>query len=313
MNRLTQFIFWLGIFIITSFCFVSIKAIASPWLPDEGRYLYISSGYIFDKTSIKTLKQESKIYYALEQDIVYLERKKKDYESDKNLTSEAKANRAKKIDDQIKNIRRIKDYFSNYYTRRTISQSVEYGVNPFYSFGAKVISQEKVNFLGHSRSNIGAALFQKIKLKQTDKYIASLQPLISIERDIYSLERASAELRLLLGKTKKHRFGKAFDTIEIAPGISKGAFECKIDYTTGLELKNGTILMLQTYNSFRPKANKVYRQTSLEQFSIAKPLELENHTNSKKVTLQLGYFKELSISARKTISSGFQLSLWVEV
>jgi hypothetical protein len=287
---------------------------ASPWLPDEGRYIYIGSSYITGKASEKVSQKESKLYYQLEQDAVYLEKEKSKYLSDKNLTDQARANRIKEINDRIKNIKRLQDNFLNYYPKRTISHSIEYGVSRNYSFGAKITSNHKLNFLGHSRDNTGVALFQKIKLKQTDRYIVSLQPLVSVEREgVHSTEKVSGELRLLLGESKKHKLGKTFNTIEIAPGIARTTLQYSLNYTTGIEIKSGILLMLQTYNSFRPKVHKIYKQTSLEQFSIAKPIEIGNSANPCKVTLQLGYFQEFSVSARKSIASGIQFSIWAEI
>lgn len=288
-------------------------ASASPWLPSEGEYVFISSAYIADKTSIKHLKTESKAHYTIEQEIKALEADKHKYLDNTNLTPEAIANRMKAIDGRIQNLRNLQSRFSSYYPRRTLSQSLEYGINDRYSLNFKGFSQLKKNFIGKERSNIGFEAGLKIKLKQAEKYIVSMQPSVGIHRNGVGGDHMIGEVRLLLGRSTKHKMGKAFNTMEIAPGFAGKLFECHMDYTTGIETKRGTILTLQTYNSFRPKAHKIYKQTSLEQFSIAKPIMISNYDRLNKVTLQVGYFHEFSISARKAIISGVQFSIWMQI
>lgn len=287
-------------------------ASASPWLPEEGEYILISSGYIADKTSEKRLNAESKAYYTIEQEIQAMEAGRSQYSSSDKLTQEAVANRMNAIDGKIQNLRKLQSCASNYYPLRTLSQSIEYGINDKYSINFKAFSQLKENFVGMELSDTGFAIEPKIKLKQSEKYIISVQPAIGVNRDGLGKDYILGEMRLLFGRATKHKLGKAFNTLEIAPGFARKSFECHMDYTTGIETKSGMILTLQTYNSFRPKASKIYKQTSLEQLSIAKPIMISYDSHSK-ITLQVGYFHEFSISARKAITSGVQFSIWVQI
>jgi hypothetical protein len=194
-----------------------------------------------------------------------------------------------------------------------MSQSVEYGVNTNYSVFIKALLQKQKSFAKHVRSNFGFELATKIKIKQTAKYIVSLQPTMTIYQRFAAEDEVSGALGLLLGSAGKYKFGKTFHAVEFMPAISKNAWQCNLQYTSGIETQHGTVLMLQTDNSFRPKANKLYRQTSIERLSIAKPVHISNHAQHITMTLQLGYFNELSVSARRSLTSGVQCAIWIQI
>ncbi len=302
-----------GMTVIVTILTITSTALASPWLPQKNQYQYITSAYFMDKKSIKTLKKESKVYYVAEQEIFALESTKEEYKNDPNLTKEAVQNRITEIDGRVKNLRRIQSYFSDYYSKTTASQYVEYGISDNSSMGAKVFYQTKGDFAGRHRDNIGFELFQKFKVWQNDKYTVSFQPLVGMHRDIFNNENIYGELWILGGKTKITKFGKTFDIVAIGAGASRQSPQYKAYYTKGLEMDNGIMLLLQTYNSFKPKVHKIYKQTSLEQFSVAKPAVVSIFSVQSKITMQIGYFQEFSISAKKSIGSGVQLSIWVEI
>ncbi|MES2214606.1 MAG: hypothetical protein V4485_01105 [Pseudomonadota bacterium] len=291
----------------------SLGPLASPWLPEVGQYTYITNFNFVDSVTIQRLKVESRTYYAFEQDILFLYGRRYEYENDDKLTPEAKAHRVQKVDEQILNTRRKQANVRKDYPLRFISQSVEYGICENHSLALKVISQMQNKFIHSSRENLGFELSHKTKLFETNKYIISLQPMFAAYKNSSSIDDVSGSLALLVGRTEKTKFGKTLNLASLAPGLSKDSWYFNIDYTTGLETKNGALILLQTYNRFRPKASKLYNQTSTEQFSLAKSLYLGSSANPVKATVQIGYFNELSIRAQRSLASGVQFAIWLQL
>lgn len=288
--------------------------LASPWLPEKGRFKVSSSVYITDDAALKAFKNESEVSAVIiNAEITRLNQERYAFNNDPKLTDEAKANRNRMIDQEIYNLETDQSYMRSHYPKRQFSQMLEYGVNDKYSLGFKVISTDEVNFLNKHRTYDWFQLFQKIKIYQNAKYMFSVQPAIMVYKSPGCSDDFAAEMRFLFGKVKKHKWGKTFNNIEFAHGVTGGSQIFDLNYTTALESKRGNILMFQSFNHFQPKADKIYQKTTLEQISIAKPFIIDNYGASKKVTLQAGYFYEFSISAAKLINRGLLISLWLEM
>jgi hypothetical protein len=288
--------------------------LASPWLPEKGKFKVSSSIYITDDHALKSFQQESKVRAVIiNAAIARLNQERYVFNHDPKLTAEAKANRNQMIDQEIKNLKTDQSYMRLYYPKRQFSQMLEYGVNDKYSLGFKVISVDEVNFITKHRTYDWFQLFQKIKIYQNVKYMFSVQPSIMIYKSPGCVDDIAAEMRFLFGKVKKCKWGKTFNNIEFAHGVAGGSQVFDLNYTTALESKRGNILMFQSFNHFQPKANKMYQKTTLEQISIAKPFIIDNYGASKKITLQAGYFYEFSISAAKLMNRGLLIALWLEI
>lgn len=287
---------------------------ASPWLPKKGEYKSTGYLYITDKPTLKAFADESQAHdLFFNKKIALLERAKYTFNNDSRLTAEAKANRIIMIDQEIHNLKTDQSYMRKYYPKRQYSQMLEYGVSDKYSIGFKVISTDEKSFNNRYRNYNWAQLFQKIKIYQNAKYMLSVQPSMMIYKSPGHLDDFAAEMRFLVGKVTKHKLGKVFNNVEIAHGVASGSQTVDLNYTTALETKRGNIIMLQSFNHFQPKADKIYQSTTLDQISIAKPFIIDNYGAQKKITLQVGYFNEFSIRVRKIINRGLLVSIWAEM
>lgn len=288
--------------------------VASPWLPKKGEFKSTSSIYITDKPTLKAFAKESQVISVkINREIALLEQEKYIFSKDPRLTPEAKANRITMNNQKIHNLKMYQSYMRKYYPKRQYSQSLEYGVSDKYSLGFKIISTDERDFNNEHRSYDWFQLSQKIKIYQNAKYMISVQPSMMIYKSLDSMDDFAAEMRFLMGRVTKHKLGKVFNNVEIAHGVASGSQTIDLNYTIALETKRGNIIMLQSFNHFQPKADKFYQNTTLDQISIAKPVIMDNYGASKKFTLQVGYFNECSISARKIINRGLLVSIWAEM
>ncbi len=288
-------------------------AFASPWLPKKGEYKSTSSLYITDKSDLKAFAGESEKYYRKMAKINNCNQEKYIVNKNKLLTAEAKANRIRELDQKIHNAQEDQKYLRKYYPKRQYLQELEYGVSDKYSLGFKVISTDEINFNNNHRMYNWFQLSQKIKIYQNAKYMISVQPAMMIYKSPNCEDDFAAEVRFLIGKITKHKLGKVFNNVEVAHGIAGGSQTVDLNYTSGLETKRGNIIMLQSFNHFQTEANNIYKNTALNQISIAKPFVIDNYGAQKKITLQVGYFNEVSISARRVINRGLLVSIWAKM
>lgn len=289
------------------------NAYASPWLPEEGRFQYIIDFHTANTSSNKESIKNSKHYYLLEREIHELENLRTEYNNSKGLTNEAKNNRNIEINQKIHNIRRIQSFTEGYYPTKLLGQSIEYGVSNNVSLFCKIFNQTKRNFVGSQKKYSGFEIGPKFRIKKWGRNILSIQPTFGIHYKPGIKDQKFGQIKFLFGKYKYTTLGKTFDAIEIAPTLSKSSWECAIDYTTGLERENGLILMIQSSNKLRPKANKLYQKTSSLQFGVAKGILLSNDIKQNKITLQIGYLREFSVSARRSLMSGVKIAAWINI
>lgn len=291
-----------------------ITVFADPWLPEKGRYKFCGSAYIASNAKYESLSEESKQYYYLEKFIVQLYDVRSNYQKDNNLTEQAKAHRIQDIDQIIASSKAEQRKLIKYYPKRIFSQRIEYGITERNSLGLNLIEGPEKTYIGRKRHFTGVQILHKTSLYRTQKRILSVQPSITIYQREHDKEgEFYAELRFLSGKVTKSKLGKTFHNIEISPAWSKDSLSFNLDYTVGLEGNSNIIFMLQSFNSFEPRATIVYKQRVINQISVAKPLLLDSICSNTKLTLQVGYFNEQSISARRSINEGMLVSLWLEI
>lgn len=287
---------------------------ADPWLPGEGKYKFCSSLYISSDKSYRSLNNESKTYYDMDLLIYRLNKIRDFYQNDPRLTSEAKIHRLQDIDQNIEQVKLAQSKSIKYHPRRIFSEMIEYGISDKHSAGLVLIHGPEKNYRGRKRSFTGMQIFQKTRLYSTRKRILSIQPSLTIyQREDDKEGEEYVELRFLGGKVTKSKIGKVFHNIEIAPGWSKNALSFNLDYTIGLETKRNIIFMFQSFNFFEPRGTKIYNQRVISQISVAKPFFVDSVSGAKKITLQVGYFHEHSISAKRSINEGMLASLWLEI
>jgi hypothetical protein len=302
-----------GKYLILILNFYIHSTLASPWLPREGQFIHSISTDIIDQGALKLLQQESLLYYAIEQKIALVEQSKMRYLNDPNLTQEALEHRLKEVSDIKQNLKQIQGEYPSFYATKTTVQSLEYGASDKYSLSFKAISQSLENFLGKERSSNGFEASLKFKIRETKRYVVALEPVVAIYNKSAESDDLMLAMGLLFGEAKLYKFGKRFNAVELSYGIKRDSWIFRADYTSGIETKNGTLLMLQSYNTQRSMTHKVYAQTSREQFAIAKPIIMNNASKISQMTLQAAYFHECSLSARKVITQGVQLSLWINL
>lgn len=287
---------------------------ADPWLPEKGKYKFCGTSYISSDKSYKLLSAESKAYYDMDILIMELYQERQFYQNNPKLTAEAKAHRAEDIDQAISQVKAAQEKLIKYYPKRIFSQRIEYGITDRNSVGLNFIEGPEKTYIGRKRKFTGVQIFHKTSLYQTKRRILSIQPSLTMYKRENDREgEFYAEIRFLGGKVTKAKLGKVFHNIEIGPGWSKDALSYNLDYTVGLETNSNIIFMLQSFNSFEPRSTRIYQQRVINQISVAKPFIIDNVSQDKKFTLQVGYFNEQSISARRNINEGILVSLWLEI
>ena len=167
-------------------------------------------------------------------------------------------------------------------------------------------------------SNVDSfSIFLKRKLYDKKSYIFTLQPTLLTIGGMQG-----ADITAMLGKSHKMKrklFGKTVEVFNYSAfGITRffgdNIIRKKIhaDVTSGIKWNDHTILMNQESEDFNPEMRKLYKKVLRSQFTVAQDLNFASIEPRNKVYLTLSYFTIDSLEAKRRLSSGYSIGLWLE-
>ncbi len=316
---------------------------ASAWLPKVGKYRYSISTSILDKRSHNFKRNKRELYLEIEQGLDSLHN---DLENANQLSADPRNQAVAERDIAIikKDIAKLQAELADltfYQDHQLITSYIEYGATENCSLGIKGLHKQN-KFVETKYTNAKATsydkeaeIFAKFKLFQNQKYIVSVQPQIAIRNHSYNRSKTFQEIALLMGtsqeRTPKHRFDKVKETFcEVALSFGSclsrncsGENFYTASISEGIKLPYGFMASNYTKYTFRKNAEEVYKKTIYNQMSIAKEFNLstsklpfkaarERKNNNYKLTVQLGYFWDQSLTKKAYQISGSVFSVWID-
>jgi hypothetical protein len=291
---------------------------ASAWLIDSARYRYTSTIAIIDKNS-KYIKQlRADLYLQTQQRLVYLRNQLK-------LVNSQLA-RHYKLSEEIVALEKIAKNLCSYQDEIITIATIEYGITNNQNLAIQLLYKQNsfqgsknINYRSANRlTNSEISIFYKIKLLQNDKYIISVQPRISVNKNTAHQPQLAYELLLLSGISKNFRSASLFTQNSIGFGqdlnnsYSKRNYYC-FSTSEGIKFDNNILLTSFTQYSFRKNYGNIYSKTLYNQLSVAKEIKLSkpNNSSNNDLTAQIGYFWDQSLINKNYKLSGVIFSLWI--
>ena len=332
--------------IFLNLLFIHTKIYGSAWLPEPKKYKIAFSYSHVDYKSEKEQLKRIEYYRQVDQSIDRLLSIEKElYQNKDKIIDQIKQNNHLKewykqqqiqmflldldaeilaIKNTIKEKTKILDDLSSYHNLLYAKTTVEYGVSKNLSLGI-ASSVDNQYFLSSKytkaeKNSLEADIFVKLKLFQNKKYVISLQPKFYMEKAAGTRDQAFAEISLLTGKTYKSSLGEVF--IEGWIGFGKCvSYSCANKHyshysvSEGYKMPFGLMITNFTRYYFRKNYGEIYNRTVYNQFSIAKEVNFKM-PNHNKITFQLGYFTDQSLSSqfKKYYNiSGSVFSIWLDI
>lgn len=333
------------------FLITSQNILASPWLPDIGKYKYSISTSKIDKGS-KILKKQRVGFYIKTENLIddfllYRENLFNEMNAEIEMrirmlptvfTAESRRSQITEItqmvsnkfnqkiafiDVSVKSLKNTLCQMHSYQDQEQISSTIEYGATDQISFGINALYQENrfvnskyTDTKDHSQTKSGD-IFLKYKLFQNNNYIISVQPKILIKARSNYHQDTFQDLSILLGFSKKKGSLEFFTESGIAIGGGVSSNTSKNKYYTfalseGVKLPYSFTLVNFTKFYIRRNYGYIYKKSIYKQLSIAKTFNFNNLRVSN-LSIQLGYFWDTSLKAKNFSISGAVFSLWFEV
>lgn len=280
---------------------------ANPWIPEAGQWKYALelSKEIKPKTSI----DEFSAYLEIQKNIILLEKKLTEIKTkisllqdnarnseNKNRLEIYKNHRKNEIEKLTQKLKELEGYLYLDYKLGSFSHEMEYGYRNNISFGiGGNFSKSK-----YSLSN-RTMIFGKYKIYDKNKKILSVKPYTHIEEgNLYP------GIDIIWGGSKKTKNLDSFFYSSF--GISHGSI---YNYETmvGTRFKNDYLILIQAIGRMEKHTIKLYQNLLRKQYKIAQEIQ-NNHT---KFTISVGYYQDISISAKKPLGSGYIIGLWGEI
>lgn len=277
-----------------------LLAFSTPWIPEEGAWKY--SFEASSNFKPKTYVQEYDKYKQIERGIIALENSMhkinikisllKDNARNQENRNRLEFYRQHRKDDTSKlkaQLKKIEGYLYLDYKLGSFSNEIEYGYSENSSFGfASNLSRTKYS------NSTRARIFGKYKLYEKKKKILSIKPHIDIEEG-----RAIPGIDVIWGGSKKTKKldNFAYSSFGIMPGPIYS-----YETTMGSRFKD-YIIILQAFGRLEKNPTKLYEHLLRKQYKIAKEF-------SPEFTISIGYFQDLSLSARRPLSNGFNIGIW---
>jgi hypothetical protein len=315
----------LTLVLLVHYFYKPASAYSSAWLhkPGTWAFYYNNEQSLNLNSSVKKIKRKiNESHEKIGGLIQEIEKKKAEIDKNTKLTPEAKTNRINYLN-QVRE--RLLDEFNQLYIsypRTSSSTLIEYGAYDYLTIGARLYKEESSLPQGEKITQKGLDTFTRVKLMQDKKYVLSVQPKISfLQTNSHEKPIVSTEARVLLGinrKIKKYNIVH-FNNFEFAYKVSN--FEPKEifigEITEGFRFKNGMYLLLQSFIENRSTKIRVFKSTAKGQFSIAKEFNFSRNffktRNQTKLTAQVGYFYNKSLSERIKLGEGVFFSLWLVI
>ena len=215
---------------------------------------------------------------------------------------------------QLKN---LQNYLITSYHHWAATTDIEYGLNERFSYGVGIGAGQETNKYKTNTKVDKFSIFFKSKLYDKKGYIFTLRPKFLTIGPIYG-----ADLTAMLGKSHKMKhkvFGKkvevfGYSSFGITKFLNSNIIKNKLhaEITSGIKWNDSTILMNQESEDFNPGLSKTYKRVLRSQFTVAQDLNFASIEHRNKVYLTLSYFTIDSLKARRRLSAGYSIGLWLE-
>lgn len=290
-------------------------ALSNPWIPKDGVYKYSSSieKYNLPKYSRNELEQ----YKILERDKILLQNELNLLEvqnllaqenarndENKNRLEQYRQHRIFDFHRVIDNIKFIQSHLYLDYKLGGYNYEVEYGYGGNKSFGFSG------NFTNSKYSSSKQfEIFSKYKLYDRRSKILTIKPYIFLYKEKV---RPGAKMIFGSGKTiKPRRYFPQYDIFNYGIfGMEYGPYGYiyQLEYQAGVKLKYDIFFIVNSSKRLEKNPSKLYRHLLRKEYKIGK----EFSSNGSKIGISLGYFSDISISAKRPLSNGCILGIWGE-
>lgn len=275
-----------------------IIASANPWIPEIGTWKYsleLSSNLKPKTHEYEQYKQIEKSIIALQKSldkinikITLLKDKARNQENINRLEIYRK-HRQHEITKLKQQLKKLEEYLYLDYKLGSFSQEVEYGYRENISFGfSSNLAKNKYSESARAR------IFGKYKLYEKKQKIISIKPHFDIEEG-----RVIPGIEMIWGGSKET---KKLDNFTYSSfGIMPGPIYSYVT-TAGSRFKD-YLFLIQAFGRLEKNATKLYEHLLRKQYKIAKEF-------SPQFTISIGYFQDISLSARRPLSNGFNIGIW---
>jgi len=226
-------------------------------------------------------------------------------------------NKKTDIGNKINQIKMVQDALIVSYHKWSATTDIEYGLSENISYGVGIGRDRGVEKFQTNKKTDRFSIFFKTRLYENKKYIFTLQPKFLTLGPLQG-----ADLSIILGKSHKIKrkiFGKKAETFFYSSFGATRFLNSNImrnqlhtEVTSGIKWNDGTILMNQESEDFNLEMSKNYKNILRSQFTIAQDLNVASIEPRNKVYLALSYFMIDSLAARRRLSSGYSIGLWLE-
>lgn len=228
-------------------------------------------------------------------------------------------NEIQRLNGYIAQISNLQQYLITSYHKWGARTAIEYGLSDNVSYGVNIGYGREVK-KWKAKSDIDHfSLFAKTKLFEYDNFILTLQPKFIRQGPMNGLD-----LTVMLGKSaimKKKLLGKkievfGYSSFEITkfPNNNSGMrSKAHFEITSGFKWNDRTIFMNQESEDCNAGLNKTYKRVLTSKFTVAHDINFASIEPRNKVYLTYSYFTIDSLKAKRRLSSGYSVGLWLEL
>ena len=273
---------------------------------------------ITNRKSALVLREQNNWFYLSNQEKQIAKDTLFEQDPDLQILYDRARHREDDTNHKVKYLKDLQEYLILSYHNWSATTNVEYGFDNKFSYGVSIGKQKEVSKFNDNKNTDTFSLFFKAKLYDYKGYIFTVQPKFLTIGPV-----RGANITAMLGKShimKRKLLGKEVEvfgyssfgvTQFLDSNIIKKQMHAEI--TSGIKWNDSTILINQEAEEFNPELSKTYKRVLRSQFTIAQDINFANIEPRNKVYLTLSYFSIDSIKAKRRLSSGYSVGLWLEL
>ena len=220
---------------------------------------------------------------------------------------------------QISQLTQLQKYLITSYHQWGAKTSIEYGLRDNISYGMDIGGGREV-IKRNAKTDINhLSVFVKNKLYDKKGVVFTLQTKVLKQGPM-----GGVDFTAMVGKsrkTKKKLFGKkveffgytSFGMTKFLDDSWNTQKQVHAEITSGIKWNDSTIIVNQETEEFNPGLSKTYKRILKSKFTVAYDLNFASIEPRNKVYLALSYFTIDSLKAKRRLSSGYTLGLWLEL